>query len=602
MPWQDEPVLTGGDLGRGASPDSVTNATVVHIVLSLQPGGLERLVCNLVDARATRGFRHVVCCLDEEGALAEDVRRAGHEVVVLRRRKGSDLGLVLRLASFLRRINPGALHTHSLDPMFYGGPAGKLAGVPARVHTQHNTYLFTKYSARDRLKFRLASRFFTRIVSVGAETDRGIAQLGVSPARRAIIRNGIDAARFASARVGEISPPKADTQIGVVARLSREKGVDVLVDAFALLASKHSDCRLTIVGDGPERPALEEQVRVAGLSNRVDFLGFHPRVSTLLPAFDLFVLPSRSEGIPLALLEAMGAGKACVATRVGGVPEVIADGITGVLVPPEDPVALSDAMHRLLIDPESRASLGAAAHTHVMREWSEDAMARQYAALYRTDRSSTAFRRIGKRVLGFLPRRRIAWHGRPDGHLVALTFDDGPDPEYTPRILDTLRSHGIRSTFFLIGERAEREPALVQRIVQEGHELANHSFTHPHFERLSWQQALGEIDQTEKVLSGFLSASSHLWRPPRGKLCRTSILTAWLRRLTLVMWTVDLKDFEAPDPQSIYDRLAARPLRAGDIVLYHGHNPAALEALPRVIAATVDAGLTAVPVSQLLTA
>jgi hypothetical protein len=93
-----------------------------------------------------------------------------------------------------------------------------------------------------------------------------------------------------------------------------------------------------------------------------------------------------------------------------------------------------------------------------------------------------------------------------------------------------------------------------------------------------------------------------LWRPPRGKLCRTSILTAWLRKLTLVMWTVDLKDFEATDVQSIQDRLAARPLRAGDIVLYHGHNPVALEALPHVIAAAADAGLTPVPVSQVLTA
>jgi peptidoglycan/xylan/chitin deacetylase (PgdA/CDA1 family) len=184
--------------------------------------------------------------------------------------------------------------------------------------------------------------------------------------------------------------------------------------------------------------------------------------------------------------------------------------------------------------------------------------------------------------------------------MVALSFDDGPDPVWTPQILETLRARGVRSTFFLVGERAERDPAMVRRIVEEGHELGNHSFTHPHFEQLTWREAMREIDRTEATLAGAQQTPSRLWRPPRGKLCLASVLGARLRGLTIVMWSVDPKDFRAQTPDEITDRLATRPVRAGDIVLYHGHNPAALAALPRLLDTVASQGLSVVPVSHLL--
>jgi glycosyltransferase involved in cell wall biosynthesis len=576
---------------------------VVHLVLSLRPGGLERLVCNLAAAPALRSFRVLVCCLDEEGDLAADVRRAGHRVEVVRRRGGLDAGLVFRLARYLREQRADVVHTHSLDPMFYGGLAAWLAGVPVRVHTQHNTQVFTTYGVRDRFKFRLAARLFSSVVAVGAETDRELARAGVSAARRVVIRNGIDVGRYATgAAAGSavLGSPPGPRVVGTVARLSREKGIDLLVDAFARLVPGDPATRLVIVGEGPERGALEALARSCGVSDRVTFQGFHPRVAELLPGFDVFVLPSRTEGLPLALLEAMAAGRACVATKVGGVPEVVADGVTGVLVAPGDPAALAAAVQALLADPVLRRRLGTAARAQVEGAWSEDAMARSYAVRYRVEAPPAAWRRLVKGVLHGVPRRWIAWRGAARRPEIAFTFDDGPDPEWTPRLLDTLRAHGVRSTFFLVGERAERHPALVHRIVEEGHELGNHSFSHPQFERLSWRDAMGEIDRTEAVLAGASRTPPRLWRPPRGKLCLASILGARLRHLTLVMWNVDLKDFSARAPEDIVDRLAARPLRAGDIVLYHGQNAAALAALPRLLETAAAARLGAVPVSQLL--
>jgi peptidoglycan/xylan/chitin deacetylase (PgdA/CDA1 family) len=296
----------------------------------------------------------------------------------------------------------------------------------------------------------------------------------------------------------------------------------------------------------------------------------------------------------------MAASKPCVATRVGGVPEVIEHDATGLLVPPEEPRALADAIRRLLRDPDLRARMGSAAHAHVSEQWSEEAMAEGYAALYALDVPPSAVRRVAKQALRMFPRSWITWHGPRTGSSVSLTFDDGPDPEFTPQILDILRAHGARATFFLIGERADREPDLVARILDEGHELGNHSFTHPHFEQLSWSGAIEEIDRTEEVLARTQRAPTGLWRPPRGKLSWTSIGPARRRGLRLVMWTVDLKDFRAPSAAAILRRLAAQPLQPGDIILYHGHNNAALEALPEIIRTISASGLAPVPLSRLL--
>jgi glycosyltransferase involved in cell wall biosynthesis len=168
----------------------------------------------------------------------------------------------------------------------------------------------------------------------------------------------------------------------VVARLAPEKGIPVLLEAFAPLAHERPDLQLVIVGDGRERGELERLAQRLHIEHAVEFLGYQDAVESILVTLDLFVLPSLTEGIPLALLEAMGAGLPAVATAVGGVPEVIENGVSGVLVPPNDPLALRTAISSLLEHPDDRARIGANAVRRVQEKFGLAAAAAAYWDVY----------------------------------------------------------------------------------------------------------------------------------------------------------------------------------------------------------------------------
>jgi peptidoglycan-N-acetylglucosamine deacetylase len=180
-----------------------------------------------------------------------------------------------------------------------------------------------------------------------------------------------------------------------------------------------------------------------------------------------------------------------------------------------------------------------------------------------------------------------------------MTFDDGPDETYTPAILDLLRAYGAKATFFVIGERANRYRRILRRIVAEGHELGNHSFTHPDFRSLPLSGAAHEIDRANQPIVEVQRHPCRWFRAPKGRLSVGALVSAWRRDMTVVSWSVDLKDFRADSADQIVARLALRPIEAGDIVLYHGHSPAALSALPAVLDAARDRGLRLVSLSEL---
>jgi glycosyltransferase involved in cell wall biosynthesis/peptidoglycan/xylan/chitin deacetylase (PgdA/CDA1 family) len=569
-----------------------TRSKVAHVVLSLEPGGMERFVCNLAASAEMQDIATVVVCLDERGSLAGIVEAAGGQVLLLKRGAGFDVHVVFRLARLFRDLGVASVHTHSLDAMLYGGLAAALARVPNRIHTQHNTQLRT-YSLPDRWKFRCAARLFSTIAAVSEGTAREAAAHGAAPRQLRVIPNGIDAAQFS-----HHVTYNGGAHIGCVARLSPEKGIDRLLDAFAGVLRARPDARLSIAGDGPSRPLLEAHARELNLGTAVEFLGFRQEVAPVLADLDVFVLPSLTEGVPLALLEAMAAGLPAVATAVGGVPEVVEDGSSGILVAPGDAPALERTVLGLLAAPEQRAALGANARDRVEHAFSLQRMALGYRELYVRDPLVPAWKRALKHALHHLPARWILWRGRPGSPDVALTFDDGPDANSTPRILDLLRSYNVRATFFLVGQKIAAERALVRRILEEGHEIGNHSFSHPDFRSLTCREAMREIERTEAVLRRVTGLGSHLFRPPKGKLTLGSLAAAWRKGMTVVMWSADLKDFRARTSEEIIEALHANPIRPGDIVLYHGINSAALEALPLVLEQALRASRKAVPVSQ----
>ena len=364
---------------------------IVHVVLSLEPGGMERFVCNLAASAEMRGIPTLVICLDKRGALAGAVEEAGATVLLLEREPGFDARLVWRLARMLRDKGVTAVHTHSLDAMLYGGLAAKLAGIPNRIHTQHNTQL-RAYSLRDRIKFRIASRLFSTIAAVSAETARELLAHGVDAHKLSLIPNGIDASAFSAVR----KPLNGTPRIGCVARLSSEKGVEHLIEAFVGVRKHFPNAQLAIAGQGPLQGTLEARARALDLNGSVEFLGFRSDIAPFLRSLDLFVLPSLTEGIPLALLEAMATGLPVVATAVGGVPEVIEDGVSGVLVPHGNVGALERSVLGLLAAPERCAALGASASARIKSEFSLAQMALRYRGLYCREPESTLWKRAAK--------------------------------------------------------------------------------------------------------------------------------------------------------------------------------------------------------------
>jgi peptidoglycan/xylan/chitin deacetylase (PgdA/CDA1 family) len=191
-----------------------------------------------------------------------------------------------------------------------------------------------------------------------------------------------------------------------------------------------------------------------------------------------------------------------------------------------------------------------------------------------------------------LPRRLFLVRGPARSNSVCLTFDDGPHPEHTPRVLDVLKEQGVTATFFVIGERAERNGEVVRRIVDEGHALGHHSFTHSDPARTAARTLLDEVRKTRTTLAALAGVSPPLFRPPHGKLTTAKLWGLWRDGQTVVLWNVDPKDFSCRTEGELRAWFQARPLRGGDIVLMHDNHPHAAGVLAEVIGTARGAGLT----------
>lgn len=320
---------------------------IVYLVQGMATGGLERVVYLLAREMVRKGHEVIICCYDRLGAMAAAAEEAGARVVLVPRKPGIDLGYIGCLAEWLREVRADVLHMHNETALFYGTLAGRRAGVPVLLYTEHDGAFPRRWAVR------LINRFLVRRLRQAVAVSEAVRALwcredGIDPARVRVIPNGVpDPLRE---RQGTHPPREGGQRIGSVGRLSIEKGVDVLIRAFALAARELPHAELVIVGDGPERAALESLTAELALADRVRFLGQRSDVWDQLAGLDVFVLPSRSEGMPMALLEAMATGLPVVSTSVGGIPEALADGRSGLLVPPENPTVMASAIVRLLSD------------------------------------------------------------------------------------------------------------------------------------------------------------------------------------------------------------------------------------------------------------
>jgi glycosyltransferase involved in cell wall biosynthesis len=321
----------------------------------------------------------------------------------------------LRLARYLGRHAIQLVHTYSLYPNLFAIPAARAAGVPVVIASIRDTGAdFSR--ARDlaqTLMCRLADRL---LVNADAVRD-WLMRRGFPADSIRVIPNGIDLARFPGTRGSgrlhhELGLPPGTPIVAVLSRLSRVKGLEDFVEAAASIARRRPEVRFVLTGEGQRleggqavadpsyRETLAAAARRAGLGGRLVFLGNRADVPEILPDVAVSVLPSLTEGLSNSLLESLAAGRAMVATRVGGTPEVVEDGVTGMLVSPRDPASLARAIERLLDDADLRFRLGAAGRRRVLGRFSMERMVRATEDLYREELD-----RVGRG----LARRRHAY-------------------------------------------------------------------------------------------------------------------------------------------------------------------------------------------------
>jgi glycosyltransferase involved in cell wall biosynthesis len=354
---------------------------VLHTEASLGLGGQEIRTLDEAACLAERGW-HVLLACQPGSRLHAEARRRGAELATVRMRGAADLVALRALVRLIRARSVRLVHTHSSIDGWLGGMAARWAGVPV-IRTRHVSIPIRR--GWNPVYRRLADR----VITSGEEIRRMVIAAGAAPERVVAIPAGVALEAFAGApgRAEVLASvnlrPPVGPIVGSVAMFRGSKGHDHLVDAFARVHAARPDARLLLVGDGGRRAWAEGLARERGLGEAVCFTGFRSDVPALLSAMDCFALAStRTEGVPQSLLQAAAAGVPLVASRIGGIPEVVEDGVTGLLVAPEDPAALAAAIERVLADPAGAATRARAARKRCEERFSREASIGRLLALY----------------------------------------------------------------------------------------------------------------------------------------------------------------------------------------------------------------------------
>lgn len=361
---------------------------VAHVIGTLGIGGAERQLVNYLLAADRTEFRHTAVCLTREGPLAAAVRDAGVPVAVLPLRTRAIARDLPRLAAWMRRHEVAVVHAHMHYAALWGRLGAMIAGVPVRVVTEHGRELW-----KNRLQVgldRWLARCTCRHIAVSEDGLRlRIAREKVAPDRIVLIPNGVDIPSLADGVAGrrrvraELGLADRQPVVGTVGRVVPPKGYEHLLAALGTLRARFPSVRWLLVGDGPDLPGLLAAAERAGMRDALLAVGFRSDITDLLAAMDVFVMSSLREGLPVALLEAMASGRPIVVTDVGGMPDAIAHGRNGLVVPPADPAALAGAIGGLLADPGVAAQLAAAARATAEERYSIASVARRIEDVYR---------------------------------------------------------------------------------------------------------------------------------------------------------------------------------------------------------------------------
>jgi glycosyltransferase involved in cell wall biosynthesis len=377
------------------------------VIARLNMGGPALHVAYLSDGLRDRGYDTTLVAgslaLGEE-SMAVVAERLGVPIVTIPElhREISpllDLRAAYRLADLIREVRPQILHTHTAKAGTIGRLAARLlggAGPPIVVHTFHGHVLRGYFDPVRSTAFRLLERWLARrttaLIAVSPEVRDDLVSLGVAPREKfTVVRLGIEL----DERVGTDSDgPRAETRralgipadrfvVGWIGRMTGVKRTDDVLLAVRALRERGVDTVLCMVGDGPDRDAVERRAHQLGIVRDSLFLGYQEEVASYYAAFDALILPSANEGTPVSAIEALAGGRPVVATRVGGVPDVVRDGVDGFLVEPGDVDAMAERLSALAADPPLRHRMGEAGRASVHERYSVERLLDDIDALYR---------------------------------------------------------------------------------------------------------------------------------------------------------------------------------------------------------------------------
>ncbi len=358
----------------------------MHIVLGLDVGGLEYLVLNLLRKLNKTKYNLSICSLSAKGELEINFKEIKVPIYHVEKNEGIDLSLYFRLGRLFREKKIDIIHTHNSAAWFYGAVAAKLSGVKTVIHTEHSNVL----SSRKNLL--LAESFLSIITNVIISDSEKVKQhlvkkQRVNEKKVVTILNGIDIDRFHTIidikdKKKELGVSENSLVVGNVARLEPIKDHLYLLDIFKRISRQLPEAILLIVGGGSQAKKLENKARELEIEKKVIFLGTRSDVPEIVKIFDVFVLTSKNEGLPLSLLEAMASSKAVIATNVGGNPEVVIQGVTGFLLPVDEPEQMSEIIISLLQDKKLLNQMGNAGLKRVKEIFNLEGMVQKYENIY----------------------------------------------------------------------------------------------------------------------------------------------------------------------------------------------------------------------------
>ena len=352
---------------------------ILHVESGKHYYGGARQVAYIIKGLADHGVENVLACpIDADIAREMDSQTDVHEMAM---RGDSDIGMSWRLASLIRTVRPDIVHLHSRRGAdLWGAIAARMTGTPCVLSRRVD-------NPESRWQVALKYRLYDHVITISEGIREVLLSEGLAPQQVSCVRSAVDAEPYLAtadrdAMRSEFDLPENAIVIGMVAQLIPRKGHRYLIDSIATLSKDYSNLRVLMFGRGALQPELEKEVKSRGLADIIRFTGFRIDLPRWLGALDILAHPADMEGLGVSLLQASAAAVPIIASRAGGMPEAVLDGVSGILISPGDVHALTLALRHLLDDQDLRLRMGEAGRKRILAEFSVDAMVQGNLAVY----------------------------------------------------------------------------------------------------------------------------------------------------------------------------------------------------------------------------